>query len=263
MKRLTLAKIEKMCYIANMLHMAKRKNTSKKKPPTVVFHLVTLFPEMFFSYVGESILARAKREGRIDFKFYNPRDNAKITDIQKTKNKPYKRVDDIPYGGGPGMVMQAVPVAKAIEKALRTIIGKRKKSTEIIWLSPEGKQFTTDVASELAEVSTDIIFICGRYEGIDARIKEMFTVREISVGPYVTTGGELPAMIMIDSISRQLPGVLGNFNSREESRVSSSDTYTRPEVVKWKKKSYAVPHILLSGNHKKIDEWRKNNRCPL
>ena len=122
--------------------------------------------------------------------------------------------------------------------------------------SPAGKSFDTSYAKSTTKKYTDIIFICGRYEGIDARVKKIFKAEEISVGPYVLTGGELPAMIMIDSISRQIQGVLGNFDSREEERVASSDVYTRPEHITYKGKKYSVPKVLLSGHRAKIEEWK-------
>jgi tRNA (guanine37-N1)-methyltransferase len=226
------------------------------------FHIITLFPEAFTSYLNESILARAIREKKVKVSFYNPRDFAKVTKVQKAKNKPYKRVDDIPYGGGPGMVMQAEPVAKAIEKALSASRKSKGKShkVKIIFLSPGGKQFDTAYAKETAKKFTDIIFISGRYEGIDERVNKIFKTEKITVGPFVLTGGELPAMLIMDSVSRQIDGVLGNKSSLEEERISSSEVYTRPEVLKYKNKKYTVPKVLLSGNHKFIDEWRKENK---
>ncbi len=213
----------------------------------MTFHIITLFPDAFSSYLNESILKRAIEDKRIKVKFYNPRDFTKGTSYAD------RRVDDKPYGGGPGMVIEALPVIKAVAKALG------KKKAKIIWFTPSGKQFDTAYAKSAAAFS-DIIFICGRYEGIDARVKKAFKVDEISVGPFVLTGGELPAMILIDSISRQVKGVLGDIESLEESRVSSSDVYTRPEVVEYKGKKYRVPKVLLSGNHKLIDEWKKNHK---
>ncbi len=219
------------------------------------FHIITLFPESFGSYLGESILARAKKEKKINFFFYNPRDFVKPTETQKKNKKPYLRVDDKPYGGGPGMVMQAEPVLKAIEKAMKkTKSGK----TKIIFLSPKGKQFDTKYAKEAVKKYSDIIIISGRYEGIDERVNKIFKSDKITIGPFVLTGGELPAMIMIDSISRQIKGVLGNFSSLEEERVSSPEVYTRPEVLKWKGKKYIVPKVLISGHHGKINEWKKS-----
>ncbi len=212
------------------------------------FHIITLFPTAFDSYLGESILKRAIEDKKIKVKFYNPRDFSKGTSYAD------RRVDDKPYGGGPGMVIEALPVIKAIAKA------KGKKDARIIWLTPSGKQFTTELAQTFAKKSKDIIIICGRYEGIDARVKKAFKVEEISIGPFVLTGGELPAMILIDTISRQIKGVLGDHASLEESRIASPDVYTRPEVVEYKGKKYRVPKILLSGNHKLIDEWRKQQQ---
>lgn len=222
------------------------------------FHIITLFPNIFDSYLNESILGRAEKEGKISFKFYNPRDFVDPTDSQKKNDKPYLRVDDKPYGGGPGMVMQALPVIRSIESALKKI--KDKKKVKIIFLSPSGKQFDTTYAKMAVKKYTDIIIICGRYEGIYSRVKKIFRAENISVGPFVLTGGELPAMIMTDCISRQIEGVLGNFDSREEERVSSSEMYTRPEVLVYKNKKYKVPKVLLSGNHAKIEEWRRNQK---
>lgn len=211
---------------------------------------------MFDSYLGESILARGKKAGKIDFKFYNPRDFAEAKN--KRVEKPYLQIDDKPYGGGPGMVMRAVPMIKAIEEALANAKRKTQSSKiKIIWFSPSGKQFDTAYGKSAAKKYEHIIFVCGRYEGIDARVKKIFKVEEISVGPYVLTGGELPAMILIDSISRQIKGVLGDFASLEESRSASSDVYTRPSELTYKGKKYKVPPVLLGGDHKAIDEWRQ------
>jgi tRNA (guanine37-N1)-methyltransferase len=214
------------------------------------YHIVTLFPGAFDSYLGESILKRAIEDKKIRVKFYNPRDFAVVP---KGRKQTYgeRRVDDRPYGGGPGMVIEALPVIKAIAKAKGN-----KKKVKIVWFTPGGMQFDTAYAKDSAKKYSDIIFVCGRYEGIDARVKKVFKVDEVSVGPYVLTGGELPAMIMIDSISRQIKGVLGDFASLEETRVASPDSYTRPKEIVYKKKKYKVPEILLTGHHKKIDEWR-------
>ncbi len=218
----------------------------------MVFHIITLFPSAFRSYLGESILKRAIEDGKIKVQFYNPR--------EYTENK-WRRIDRAPYGGGPGMVIQALPVIEAVANCK---LKDKKKKPLIIWLTPGGKQFDTKIAKTYAKKFTDIIFICGRYEGIDARVKQAvknafkIKVDEVSVGPYVVTGGELPAMVMVDSISRQIPGVLGDLASLEENRVASPDVYTRPEIFKFKGKNYRVPKILLSGHHQKIENWRKN-----
>ena len=207
------------------------------------FHIISLFPKAFDSYLGESILKRAIEDKKIKVSFYNPRDFV--------VNK-WKRVDRPPYGGGPGLVIEAEPVSYAIESALKKAKGKAK----IIFLSPRGKQLTNEYASKAAK-NKHIILVCGRYEGIDARVKKIFKMEEVSVGPFVLTGGELPAMLVMDVMSRQIKGVLGNFDSLEENRVSTGEVYTRPEVLKYKGKNYRVPKILLSGHQAKIEEWKR------
>ena len=216
---------------------------------------------MFTSYLNESILARAVESKLIKVAFYNPRD------FVKNKNKKdtgYRPVDDRPYGGGPGMVMRAEPVLLAVEKALKNINKKNKDKNQskvlIINFVPTATKFTTDFAKKSAKKYTDIILISGRYEGIDARVDKILKTTKISIGDYVLTGGELPSMILIDSISRQIPGVLGKFESLEEERISSSEIYTRPEILKWNNKNYKVPKVLLSGNHKDIEEWKKKGK---
>lgn len=218
------------------------------------FHIITLFPEAFGSYLGESILKRAIEDKKIKISFYNPRNFV--------ENK-WKRVDRPPYGGGPGLVIEALPVINAIGVALR----KSKNKAKIIFLSPSGKQFTNQYAQKTAKKYKNVIIICGRYEGIDVRVKKVFKMDEISVGPFVLTGGELPAMIILDVIARQVSGVLGNLDSLEERRVSTSEVYTRPEVFSYtppglskKSKKYRVPKILLSGHRAKIDEWKKSKK---
>src|SRR3989344_1376613 len=209
------------------------------------FHIITIFPEMFGSYLKESIIGRAIQDKKIAIKFYNPMSFC----------KPKERVDGRPYGGGPGMVLRPEFFLKAFSK----IKIKNKKKTKIILFSTSGKKFVTAYAKKLVKQKyTDIIMISGRYEGIDARVQKILKAEEISIGDYVLTGGELPAMILIDSISRQIPGVLGKYESLEEERISSSQVYTRPEVLKYKGKNYKVPKILLSGDHKKIKEGIKS-----
>jgi tRNA (guanine37-N1)-methyltransferase len=217
----------------------------------MTFHIISLFPESMDSYINSSVIGRAIKDKKISIKFYNPRDY--------TKDK-HNKVDQKPYGGGPGMVIQAEPVIKAISKAVG-----RKKNVKIFFTSPGGQQFTNDTAIKIAKNASgktkskikDIVIICGRYEGIDARIKKAFKMENISIGPFVLTGGELPALIMIDAISRQIPGVLGNELSPEENRVTSHDVYTRPENFKYKGKNLSVPKVLLSGHHADIEKWKK------
>jgi tRNA (guanine37-N1)-methyltransferase len=224
------------------------------------FHIITLFPDAFRSYLGESILKRAIEDKKIAVKFYNPRDFACPNRAKRGFRIGTCRIDRPPYGGGPGMVIQAEPVIRAIEKVYPPIRSNGRIKTKVIWLTPSGKQFDTKLAKSYARKYTDIIFVCGRYEGIDARVKKIFKAEEVSVGPFVLTGGELPAMIMIDSISRQIEGVLGDINSLEENRVASPDVYTRPESFRYKGKIYRVPKILLSGHHARINEWRSKRK---
>jgi len=209
------------------------------------FHIITLFPESFSSYIASSIIARAIEKKKIKISFYNPRDF--------TKDK-HKRVDQKPYGGGPGMVLEPTSLLKAIEKAK----GKKKK-VKIIFLSPSGGLFTNSYAMRAVAAYKDIIFICGRYEGVDERVRKIFRAEAISIGPYVLTGGELAALVMIDVMARRIKGVLGTYESLEEERTASSDVYTRPEVLVYKGKKYRVPKVLLSGNHKDIEEWRRRH----
>ena len=226
------------------------------------FHVITLFPEAFDSYLKESIIGRAIKEKRIKVAFVNPR--------KFVTGKKYKRVwpdgnvsqivDDKPYGGGPGMIMRAEPVLKAVDSVIKKIAKRKNTKVKIINFSPSGEKFTTAYAKTSAKKYTDIIMLCGRYEGIDARVGKILKAEEISIGDYVLTGGELPAMVLIDSMARQIKGVLGKFESLEEERVSSSEFYTRPEVLEHKGKKYKVPPVLLSGDHKKIEEWKKGNK---
>ena len=227
------------------------------------FHVITLFPESFDSYLRESIIGRAIKQKLISVAFYDPRKYAP-KDLKKKWPDGNVTVyaDGRPFGGGPGMVLRAEPFLNAIEKALTAIKKKNSKAKyKMVFFSPAGEKFTTELAKGyLNKKITDIIFICGRYEGIDARVQKIFKADEISIGDYVVTGGELPAMVCIDCISRQVSGVLGNFDSREEERVSSSEVYTRPEVLKWKNKNHKVPEVLLSGNPKLIDAWKNSGR---
>lgn len=223
------------------------------------FHVITLFPETFDSYLNESIIGRAIKQKHISVIFYNPR---KYAPKELKKRWPDGNVtvyaDGRPFGGGPGMVLRAEPFLAAIEKAKESILKKNPKAKiKIVFFAPSGEKFTTDYAKQATKKYTDIIFICGRYEGIDARVQKIIKAESVSIGDYVVTGGELPAMVCIDCISRQISGVLGNFDSREEERVSSAEVYTRPEVLVWKNKKHKVPPVLLSGNPKLIDAWKQ------
>jgi tRNA (guanine37-N1)-methyltransferase len=219
------------------------------------FHVITLFPEVCQVYTDASVLGRAQKtdKGRgakvrgkkIQVSYYNPRDF--------TTDKHHK-VDDKPYGGGPGMVMKAEPILKAWGKA----VGRKKdqKKVKTLIMSPRGVKFDTAMAKRLAGKYEHVILISGRYEGVDTRVKTILKAEEVSVGDYVLTGGELPALSIIDSISRQVPGVLGTFESLEEERVSSGEMYTRPEVLEYKKKKYTVPDVFISGHHANIEKRR-------
>ncbi len=219
------------------------------------FHVITLFPELCESYTSASVLGRAQktdkgkgakvRGKKIAVSYYNPRDY--------TSDK-HKKVDDRPYGGGPGMVMQAEPVLKAWQKA----VGLKKDQTKVktLIMSPRGTVFTNELAKEYVQKYDHLVLISGRYEGIDARVKEALGAEEVSVGAYVLTGGELPALTIIDATSRQVPGVLGTFESLEDERPTTGEAYTRPEAITFKKKQYVVPEVFVSGNHKEIDKRR-------
>lgn len=221
------------------------------------FHIITLFPEMFDSYLKESILGRAIKEKRIKITFINPRRfvTGKYKKIWPDGNVS-AQIDERPYAGGPGMVMMAEPIIKAVESILKKI---KNKKFLIINFIPSAEKFTTTEAKKISKKYTDVIMICGRYEGIDARVDKILKTKKYSIGDYVLTGGEIPAMVLIDSVSRQIDGVLGNFNSREEERISSSEVYTRPEIIEFKGKKYKVPEVLLSGNHKDINDWKKSH----
>lgn len=231
---------------------------------------------MFDSYLNESILGKAIKNKKIKVTFVNPRKfvTGKYKKVWPDGNISLQ-VDDRPYGGGPGMVMRAEPIIKAVEFTRASIIKKHPKSSIFLevqppkpargWTSkkiltvnfvPSAEKFDTKIAKNFSQKYTDIIMICGRYEGIDARVDKILKTKKLSIGDYVLTGGEIPAMILVDSISRQIEGVLGNFNSREEERVSSSEIYTRPEILIHNKKKYKVPPVLLSGHQKNIEDWK-------
>lgn len=211
----------------------------------VHFHIISLFPESIEPYLKSSIIGRAISAKKIKISFYNPK--------KFTRDK-YGRVDRRPYGGGPGMVLEPDGMLRAAQKA----IGKRP-GAEKISFATDGALFDETAARKLAK-KKDILFICGHYEGVDARVQKILKAKKISVGPYVLTGGELPAATVIDAVARFVPGVLGKAESLEASRVSSPEVYTRPEVLVWRGKKYRVPKVLLSGNHAEIDKWKSAKR---
>lgn len=238
------------------------------------FHFLTIFPEMINTYTGEAMLKRAKDKKLADFVAVNIREHSK---------DKHGKVDDRPYGGGPGMVMTPEPILRAFSKLKFKKISRMSKDgprIKVIQLSPSGKMFTNTIAKKMAKSYTDIVFICGRYEGVDDRVRKILKAEEYSIGDFVLTGGELPALVMTDAIVRQIPGVLGDEASLEEARVASPRVYTRPEVLLWppikkgtksvlrtdrptskaglgeKQKKHKVPKVLVGGHHKKIEEWR-------
>ena len=207
------------------------------------YHILTLFPDMVMDGLNTSIIGRAVEKGLISIEAIN------IRDYSKDK---HNHVDDAPYGGGAGMVMQPGPVCDSYEDLCRKI-GKRPR---VLYMTPQGQTFNQSIAEELAK-EEDLVFLCGHYEGIDERALELIVTDYLSVGDYVLTGGELPAMVMIDCISRLVPGVLNNDVSAEiesfHDNLLEYPQYTRPEVYEGKK----VPEVLLSGHHKNIETWRR------
>jgi tRNA (guanine37-N1)-methyltransferase len=216
------------------------------------FQIITIFPRIFDSYFNESIIKRAQKKGLVFFNIINLRDY--------TADK-HKTVDDTPYGGGAGMVLKIEPIYKALRALKKQETRNKKKSnSKIVLLSARGKTWNQQLVKKYSKLD-EIIFVCGRYEGVDERVKKLID-DEISIGDYVLTGGELGAMTIIDSITRLLPGVLGNAESavnesHSEPGVLEYPQYTRPEALEINGKKQPVPKILLSGNHQKIAIWRK------
>ncbi len=220
---------------------------SRGQQPVIRFDCVTIFPEMFAAVTQSGITRRALEERRWVWQGWNPRDFA---------DNAWRRVDDRPFGGGPGMVMQPGPLEKAIEAAKVQQCGAGLAKSRVIYLSPQGAPLTHERVMQLATGDEGLILLCGRYEGIDERLIERCVDEEISIGDFVLSGGELPAMALIDAVVRQLPGVLGDAASAvEDSFVGGlldCPHYTRPEVFEGE----AVPAVLMSGDHKRIRRWR-------
>ena len=235
------------------------------------FHIITLFPDIFKSYLNESILARAIKNKKIKFSLYNPRDVVKPTGAQKKNDKPYLRVDEKPYGGGAGMVLQAEPILKTFTKIKKKI---KNKKTKVVIFSAKGKMFNQKMAYDWTKKYKEMIFVTGRYEGIDERVKTALRAEEISIGPYVLTDGDVATMVVFSAVARLIPGVIRfeslseeshwNLLLKKENKVGESGLeyphYTRPEVLEYKDKKYRVPKVLLSGNHAKITEWRNKKQ---
>lgn len=216
------------------------------------FHILTLMPEVINEYFSRSVMGRAKSKRYFDVITY---------DLRKWGIGKRKQVDDVPYGGGPGMVLMLEPIYKTI-KSIENKISRRKKHQKTIKIlfSTKGKLFNDKVAIDLSNFD-NIIMICGRYEGVDERVAKYLVDMEISVGDFVLSGGEIPAMLVIDVVARKILGVLGTSESLEEIK-GSYPVYSRPNkfyVDGSEKLSWDVPNVLLSGNHKKIKEWRRRN----
>lgn len=218
-------------------------------PTSMRFDILTIFPDIFSSYLGESIIKRAIQEKKVDIH---------IHDIRKYSKDKHQKVDDIPYGGGPGMVMTPQPLYDCIQAV------KKKNKGPVLYMSPRGKILTQQKATQMLKTSQKkgVILLCGRYEGIDQRIIDMCVDEEISIGKYVLTGGELPAMVVVDVLTRLIPGVLGDDESSREESFSKAlkgkkeyPHYTRPEEFL----GHKVPDVLISGHHAKIKEWRHDN----
>ncbi len=207
------------------------------------YHILTLFPEMVLQGLNTSIIGRAAEKGLINIHAVN------IRDYSADK---HRHVDDAPYGGGAGMVMQPGPVCGCYEALCRDL-GKRPR---VLYMTPQGKVFNQSIARELA-MEEDLVFLCGHYEGIDERALSLIVTDYLSIGDYVLTGGELPAMVMVDCIARLVPGVLNNDESAEiesfHDNLLEYPQYTRPEVYE----GMRVPEVLLSGHHKNIETWRR------
>jgi len=224
----------------------------------IKFHIITIFPEAFQSYFNSSLIKKAQDKGLIKIDFINPRDF--VTGKRRS-------VDEKPFGGGPGMVMKIEPIYKAVQFSKVKV---KSQKSEVILFSVKGKRFEQKMAQKLAKYK-DLILICGHYEGVDERVAKYLADEEISIGSFVLSGGEIPAMVLIDTVSRLIPGFLGNKESIETKRfkvqkaeeLPSCPVYTRPEIFypnpRNKKIRWSTPKVLLSGNHKKIEEWRRKN----
>lgn len=208
-------------------------------------HILTIFPKIFDSYFKESLFKRAKEKGIIKIDTVNIRDFS---------NDKHNKVDDRPFGGGPGMVMKVEPIFRAVE-SVKKKLGKRK--TRVILFSTRGKKLDSKIARRLSKYD-DLILICGRYEGVDERVAKYIADEEISIGDYVLSGGEIPALVLTEAVARYIPGFLGKIESLESFK-GYYPSYTRPPEFTPKKgaKSWKVPEVLQSGNHAEIEKWRK------
>lgn len=216
----------------------------------MIFDIITIFPNLFDSFLKESLIGRAQKKKLIKIRIHN---------LRKWTNDKHKTVDDRPYGGGLGMVLKIEPIYKAIKEIKSKVKNQKLK---VILFTPRGKQFTQKIAYQFSKLDR-IIMICGRYEGVDERVAKYISDLNLSIGPYDLMGGELPAMVVIETVSRLIPGVLGKPELLKERITKKKEfieypQYTRPEVFSPKKGIYwKVPKVLLSGHHKKIEKWRK------
>jgi tRNA (guanine37-N1)-methyltransferase len=213
-------------------------------------HLITIFPDIFDSYLNESLMKRAREKKILD---------AKVYDLRDFTTERHNKVDDRPFGGGPGMVLQIQPIWKAVERIKQKTVnikqGSKRKKIRTVLFSTRGKKLDAKTAKRLSKYD-ELILICGRYEGVDERVAQHVADEEISIGDYVLSGGELPALVTMEAVSRFIPGFLGKEESLEEIN-GSFPTYSRPEIFTPRKgKRWSVPKVLLSGDHEKIDEWR-------
>ncbi len=212
------------------------------------FDIITIFPNIFDGFLTESLLARAQKKKIIKISIHN---------LRKWTNDKHQTVDDKPFGGGVGMVLKVEPIYKAVLSIKGQVLRntKSKQNGKVVLFSPRGKKFDQTIAKKFAKLD-QIIMICGRYEGVDERVAEYLADEVISIGDYVLNGGEVAAMVMTETVSRMVPG----FIAKVESAIKPDfPQYTRPEIFKLDKKTLGIPKVLLSGDHKKIAEWRKKN----
>lgn len=213
------------------------------------FDIITIFPNIFESYFNESIVKRAKKAGLLEIE---------VHDLRKWAGNKHNTVDDTPYGGGAGMVLRVEPIYESV-KSIKLKAESSKSKSRVILFSAKGKRFTQEDAKRLSQYD-QLIMICGRYEGVDERVAEHIADEEISIGDFVLTGGEIPAMVVTDAVARLISGVLGNeqsavFESHSEDGYLEHPQYSKPEEFN----GWSVPKVLLSGNHSEIEKWRKEN----
>jgi tRNA (guanine37-N1)-methyltransferase len=208
--------------------------------------VITIFPAMIEAALAEGVVGRARTRGQLDIR---------VRDLREFTDDRHRTVDDVPYGGGPGMVMKPEPLFRAVE----AVTADQAAPTPVVLMTPQGRRLTHEVARELSSLGR-MVLICGRYEGVDERVSEALVTDEISIGDYVLSGGELPALVLIDTVARFVPGVVGDAESVVTESFADGlldhPQYTRPAVFR----GMAVPEVLVSGNHGEIERWRANER---